>query len=332
MSGNVAREIPGDAERQPGRVDEQLLEVRQTELPPLVEELSNEYDRRIGDRDRFLWKWIHNLFDAFTLSCVPRDRLEDVKTTKTVLTMFVTVLDDVADRRGDRATFEQARHIPHARSAVDGDAEDVDREVVDFAEKLWKTFKQLLSAAPRYEEFEQLLQFDVREVLNAMEYAQVLNGNPEMANLNGTRHYGPHNMVMFPYADVDLMYSPRFDTTDLGELRGLIWELQQMARIGNWVTTWERELHEADYSAGVVVEAIERDLIEPTPDAEDVEPVEAIHTIKAHGIDRQFHREWSDRFEAVQEKDVDVESVDADAFIEGMRTVMEHHLASYGHK
>ena len=333
MSGNVARETAVAAGSVPTRRERCITRVEQTELPPLVAEIADEYERRIGDRDRFVWKWIHNLFDAFTLSCVPERNLESVKTTKTILTVFVTVLDDVADRHGDGATFEQARRIPHARAAVDRDAPGVDADVIGFAESLWDLFRSRLSAAPRFEEFDQLLSFDARSVLSAMEYAHVLNENPSMANLSGTRHYGPHNMVMFPYADVDLMYSPDFDARELGELRGLLWELQPMARIGNWLTTWERELREADVSAGVVVDAIERGLVDPETVAEAGDAAgDAIETIRNCGIDRRFRREWRARYAEVRNREIEMESVDADRLVEGMRTVMRHHLASYGRK
>lgn len=332
MSGNVAHERPVPAvsvERPADRIEE----VHRTTLPRLVAELAAEYDEVVADRDRFLWKWIYNLFDAFTLSCVPSASWTTVKTHKTVLTMFVTVLDDLADNRGDDATFEQARRIPFTPEAVDPDAADVDDSVVRFARRLWERFESGIEAAPRHAEFEEGLRFDLRSVVQAMDYARVLNGAPEMANLAGTRHYGPHNMVMFPYAGVDLMYSPSFEKAELGALRGLIWRLQPMARIGNWITTWEREVYEADYSAGVVVEAIERGVVEPSVDLRSVDTAaEQVRLIKETGIEREFRAEWRERFASVERGDYGLESVDAHRLIAGMRTVMDHHLASYGHK
>lgn len=331
MSGNVARtDAPDVSVEQPLEYEKR---VHQTDLPPLVRDLSAEYDAVVGDRDVFLWKWIHSLFDAFTLSCVPGEAWEEVKTSKTVLTMFVTVLDDLADNRGDGATFEQARRIPYTPDAVDPDAPNVDGDVVEFAETLWETFESRLADAPRYDEFASHLSFDMRSVMQAMDYARVLNETPEMANLNGTRHYGPHNMVMFPYAAVDLMHSPSFERDELGSLRRLIWDVQPMARIGNWVTTWERELHEADYSAGVVVDAIERGLVEPSVDPRETDTVaHDVRLIRETGIEREFHDEWNERYTEVSARDYDLESVDDERLLEGMKTVMEHHVASYGRK
>jgi hypothetical protein len=301
--------------------------VRKTELPQCVVELSDEYDRRVGDRDQFLWKWIHNLFDAFTLPCVPSIDLEEVKTTKTVFTMYITVLDDLADHFGDEATFEQARRLPHAPESVRYDAPRVDTDILRFAEKLWSRVKNRLTAAPCYEARRDVFEFDVRQALNAMDYARVLNDNREIANLDESRHHGPFNMVMFPYAGIDLMWTPDFDETELGQLRSLLMDLQKMARIGNWVTTWERELYEDDYTAGVVVEALERDLI-----TTDDDPERAIAAIRENGVVDRFEEEWESRYRDALGERYDIESFDVARLVRGMRTVMEHHVASYGQK
>lgn len=301
--------------------------VNQTELPPRVRELSDEYDRIVGDRDIFLWQWIHCLFDAFTLPCVSSDVMEEVKTTKTILTMYITVLDDLADHFGDRETFEQARRLPYAPESVQYHAPGVDTEILKFAETLWNEVNERITDAPCYEEQLDVFQFDLRQALNAMEYACVLNDNREIANLEESQHYGPFNMVMFPYAGIDIMWAPSFDRAELGQLRELLLELQGMARIGNWVTTWERELYEDDYTAGVVVDALDRGII-----TTDDEPDQAIEAIRAHRVAEQFEDEWQERYEAVSEREFDIESFEVGRLIRGMRTVMEFHVSSYGQK
>lgn len=325
MSGRATYHEPSS---QPGNNRVQCIrEVKGTELPSPVVELSEEYDRRVGERNEFLWKWIHNLFDAFTLPCVPSESWEKVKTTKTVFTMFITVLDDLADRPSGGETFEQARRIPYDTDAVNYDAPGVETEILEFAELLWNEVNTALTDAPCYNEHRDMLRFDLRQAINTMGYAQVLNGNREMANLAESRHYGPFNMVMFPYADIDLMWTPRFDRSELGELRHLLLDLQKMARIGNWVTTWERELFEDDYSAGVVVEALERDIISYEDD-----PETAIEAIQDNEIQEQFEAEWQSRYYEALSHDYGIESFEVNELIEGMRTVMEHHLASQGQK
>jgi hypothetical protein len=155
-----------------------------------------------------------------------------------------------------------------------------------------------------------------------------------MANLNGAKHYDSHNMVMFPYADIDIMYSPAFEPTDLGVLRELIWDLQRMARIGNWLTTWEREIDEGDYTAGIVVYALQNGLItlEELEDAGPEAKTTVADRIKTCQVETTFLAEWEHLHRKVQNRNLEAESVDLDAFVNGIETVMEHHQASEGYK
>jgi hypothetical protein len=299
-------------------------------LPEPVAALADDYDRLYGDRSRFLWQWIYSLFPEFTLSSVTKEHAADVRTGKTVLTMYVTVLDDLVEHHGDRRTFEEARRLARDTATVDQSRAAVDAEQFAFIERLWEVFKETVADAPRHDEFVGIFRYDMRQTLNAMDYSTVVNGNPSIANLSGARRYGAHNMVMFPYADVDLMYSPRFTMSDFGAVRDLLWDLQEMTRIGNWLTTWERELAEGDYTAGVVVMALQEGIV--TPDELRQSEDDAIEAIKNHGIEDRFRRRWRERYRSVRSREFDADSVDLDALVEGMKTVFEYHLASRGYK
>ncbi|MFC7096823.1 terpene synthase family protein [Halobaculum marinum] len=315
--------------------------IKAVTLPDAVLDAVEAYESVGGERDRFLWKWIYGLFPAFTLSSVPDEHMETARTTKTLFTVFITLLDDVAERDGDAETFERVRAaVRHAdgsgrRPTVGDDGErDGDDAVVEFATELWTDIRRRLATAPRYEEFEDVFRYDLRQSLNAMEYSRVLNDHLAMANLGGATHYDSHNMVMFPYADVDVMHSPDFDAGEFGVVRELIWDLQRMARIGNWLTTWEREVYEGDYTAGVVVYALRNGIVtreELAAACADGDST-AVDRIKARNVEEVFLAEWHHLRRKVDERGLAADSVDLDAFIEGMETVMDHHLASEGYK
>lgn len=307
--------------------------IQQTRLPERVAELVDEYDRVCGERDRFLWRWIYSLFPSFTLSSVDPDHAEHVRNQKMILTMYVTVLDDLIESEGDRETFEEARFLARPATTVDPDRAAVDDDYFGFIERLWTEFTDGLEDAPRAEEFDDVFYYDIQQTLNAMEYSAVVSDNPRIANLRSAERYDAHNMVMFPYADVDLMYSPTFDLEDYGTLRDLLWDLQEMARIGNWLTTWEREIYEEDYSAGIVVLALEEGIV--TPDelqGTEAQKDAAIARIKDRDVEQVFRDRWADRYCAVRDRDSDAKSVDLDALVDGMETVFEYHLESRGFK
>ncbi len=307
-----------------------LDRITRVDLPEPVATLADDYDQYFGERDRFLWQWIFSLFPKFTLQSVPEEHATHVHVQKTVLTMYVTVLDDLIETHADRRTFEQARRLPYDPTAVDPSAAAVDAEQFAFIERLWETFEDGVSGAPRHSEFVDVFEYDIRQTTNAMEYSGIVNENPCIANINGATNYGAHNMVMFPYADVDLMYSPDFELSEFGLLRDCLWDLQEMARIGNWVTTWEREVKEGDYTAGVVVLALQEGII--TPAELNQSETAAIEKIKDLDIEQRFKNRWADRYRALRTREYDTKSVDLDALIEGMETVFEYHLASRGYK
>jgi hypothetical protein len=314
--------------------DEYARTIDEVDLPSMVRKFADRYDRVVGHRDRFLWKWIHNLFDEFTLSSVPRDVLDDVREQKTLLTMFITTLDDLAERSDRSGSFDRSRWIPFEDDSDYQYGTEADRELIEFLCELWKSIETGIERAPRYAEFVDVFEYDLRQTINAMEYARVLNTNPAMANRTETDQYDAYNMSMFPYACVDLMYSPSFDRRDLGALRSLLCDLQQMARIGNWVTTWERELAEGDFSSGIVVCAIRRGVITAS-EAKGADPSTVdrlIDRIKSHGIESEFLREWEIRHKAVRKRTAELHSVDGEAIVDGLETVMNHHLASDGYK
>ncbi len=306
------------------------------ELPSTVLTFVDRYDRVIGERDRYLWKWIHNLFEEFTLPCVSTETLNDVYETKTLLTVFVTVLDDLAELSDDRSTFDLARHIPSGTAdvAASTDRPGVDTDTIDFLVDLWAEIEAALRESPRYGEFADVFEYDMRQTCNAMEYSRLLNQNASMANRTEAERYDAYNMAVFPYACIDLMHSPSFDRSELGALRSLLCELQQMARIGNWITTWERELAEGDISSGVVVCALRRGVILPEeldgPDRPSADQL--VDRIESHSIVSEFVREWEIRNKTVRKRTAEIRSVDCDGVVDGFQTVMNHHLASEGSK
>lgn len=310
-----------------------LETVDAVELPESVAAIADDYERTIGVRDRFLWKWIYALFPAFTLDCVDSAERDAVREGKTILTIFITTLDDVAERERDKATFEEARKRPMPHQTVDRTAPGVDAETLEFVCRVWSAFEERFATAPRYEAFADLFRYDLGKTLDAIDYSWLVCEHPEMANLEGAYRNGLHNMGMFPYADVDLAHSSGFEFKDLSALRRTIWDLERMARIGNWVSTWERELRDRDYSSGVLVAALDAGVVTPAEfDRPNVDPDELIERIRESGIESQFLGEWLALYTQARERSASAGSVDLDAFVRGMHTVMRYHLATKGCK
>ena len=120
-----------------------------------------------------------------------------------------------------------------------------------FTTSLWETFEERLKCSPCYTEYAPLLAYDHQQILNTMAYSSLVNRYPAVLNLQEHDMYTPHNMQMMSFATMDLMNSPRFDRAELGRLRGIMWHAQNMGRIGNLVSTWQREIRDRDFTSGV---------------------------------------------------------------------------------
>lgn len=306
-------------------------EIAELQLPTAVADLLREYDRQVGHRSDFLWQWLYAVFPRYRLSSVPARFHGEVREAKLVLTVYYTLLDDLADYYGDRETFEEARKLPLAGVEPDPDRAGVNADYLAVTESAWAVVEETLEAAPRVGEFRDPFAFDVQQTVTAMHYGLLANERPELVTVRGTDAYGEHNMAQFSYADVDLMYSPAFDTDDLRPLREVVWRAQRLARIANWVATWERELEVGDPTSGVVVGAVAEGVVtleelrDPTVSADAL-----ADRVRDHGIEAAYLEEWDRLYESLLEREYDVATVDLQDYVRGMKEMRDLYLANAG--
>ncbi|WP_137284793.1 terpene synthase family protein [Halorussus salinisoli] len=304
------------------------------ELPPEVQALIDEYDTFAGSRDSFLWKWVHRLTPHFTFSFVPDEHVTDVRTAKTLATVFITILDDFLEKDRDKETFDEAAKIPCSAYEMNAERAEVQTEQLRFARRVWDELRNVLDGAPRSEFYFPLFRFDTEQAVNAIEYSYLLGRYPELGNYQELTVHESHNVMMFAYSDIDLMYSPALPTDDLAQLRRLVWQAQMMARIGNWVATWEREIHETDFSSGPVVYALEEGLLtydelerlRDDPEYQD----EVVERLRDANVDAAFFDRWQSHYEELQRLSEDLSSVDASSYVEGMETVLRYFIWGKG--
>ena len=335
MSTNAVTEagVPFDTIETHSLSENDPMEAVQTvSLPPVVSEFADAYDEQVGDRDPFLWRWIYSLFPSFELASVSDEYVSDLRIQKTLLTIYVTVVDDLVENHGDEATFEEARQIPFDASRVRIDRPDVNGEVLGYLADLWIELDKRMRDAPHYEDFADLFQYDLRQTLNAVSFGQAFTENPAIANRTGYFRYASHNMCMFPYSDLDLMHAPEFDQNQLGTLRATLWDVQELARIGNDLTTWEREIGENDFASGIVVQALEEGVVSVSDLERPVDGDALIQRIRGAGIEDEFADEWVDQYQSALDRAERTNSVDVVALVTGMKTVFQYHLASRGKK
>jgi hypothetical protein len=306
--------------------------ISEQSLPRDLDPLVDQYRAATADRDELLWKWLWHVFPRFRLSSVPDRHADDARRAKFYLSLYMTVLDDVSERHTDRATFQVGRTLPFEETATAAD-DAVDAATIDLLRSAHERLDACLADAPRGDRFRELFEFDLRESLNTMDYNRLVNQGPQLANASGIDRYDTHNMLLYLYVDVDLAFSPGFDAADLATLRELTWDAQTLVRIGNWVSTWERELREDDYTSKVVVRAIEEGVVSCAELRSDaVADDELIRRIKDTAIEHDLLCRWNRLYRELRGTDHDLATVDVDGFLDGLRYLLEVDVKLRGHK
>lgn len=316
---------------------EELFEAaRAVDLPDDVAEIVTD-DGVLGDRELFTWKWIYYIFgDLLTLPCVPDEHVQTAREAKFLVGTYITLMDDLAEKHGDGETFWELAKVAYPGSSPDWDRDEIRSDYADSVRRVWGALEERLTAAPRYEAVQNAFRFDLRSALQAMDFARLSGDHAGFANRVETWQYETEAIGMYATVGTDVMFAPSFDPDEYGAFRELVHELQRLWRLGNWVITWKREIHEHDFSAGVIVEALDQGVVsEALLDrlvAGEADPDYVIELIDSSDIPEQFVWDWKRRRDELREREFAVESFDPDAMIDDMERLMQSHLATEGHR
>jgi transketolase C-terminal domain/subunit len=301
---------------------------------PLSPELKGWVQRyaSVGDRDPFLWNWCLKGVELTCLPCVDPQLRDLNNDTKVIGVMFDVLLDDVADHAKDTTFLEKLLAIPSDGARLELDSLSPEqRRYAEFAAAVWQAIVDRARSYPRYAEFQELLLFDYLQLLNAMRSSSLINLAPHALNLAEHDLYLPHNMHMMVSGTLDLMCSPNLDRDELGRVRSLLWRPQCMGRVGNLITTWERELTERDFSSGVFAQAAEEGYVTPE-ELLNGDRGELKRRICEHGCEEFFLARWRQYRQRIRSLAGQIRSFDVTEFLHGLERLLQIHLGSRGLK
>lgn len=286
---------------------------------------------RIGKRGSYIWKWCLHGVELTTLSCVPPALRADLCDTKVMSGMLNVVIDDIADCKVHESLLAELFKLTYnGRPRLRGFTAS-ERRYGQLACDLWSTFWGRVKRYPCYDPYAALLQFDLAQLFNTVRYSHLVNSNPYILNVVEHDDYSPQGMGLVSFAMVDLMCSPDFSVTDLGRVREAMWHAQWMARIGNLVTTWQREVKDRDYTSGVFAHAVaNRDITIEELLSSEPEQIEA--AIERGGHERYFLGRWQQHRRHVERLIPHVKSVDVRAMLRGLERLLQTELVSRGKK
>lgn len=310
-----------------------LEQISSYKLSPIVETFADQYGQLFGKRSGFLWKWLGVVYkeSGVTLSTVDPEYIDSITDTKILFTMLFSLLDDTSEYYKDEKLMENMLDIITYSPKVKNIEKN---KKLIFLKKLWNHFQKEIKNLPRYEEFKDMIRYDINQIVNSVRFSYITNQKPEFMNLQEMEFYGSFNMIVYILNGIDLMASPNFDKKDLPHLRTVFWNAQQMARIGNWLSTWKREIKEEDVSSGVFAYALSNNIlsIDELKKLNSLDEKYIIEKIENSGMLEYFEKNWIKSYENIKNNKDKIKSVDINQYMNGLENLIKLHLASEGLK
>lgn len=305
-------------------------QILEREFSPTVAAWIRDY-AEVGERSLYLWRWCLHGVGLTTLPCVSEELREHACDTKFLSGMLNVLLDDVSDRKRNGDLLDELLKVTGGCAADFRRFSPADRQYAELTSRLWNEFWERVGGYPHYAAYKDLLQYDLTQLFNTVRYSHLINDNLFLLNLIEHDNYSPQGMGLMSFSTVDLMCSDRFPRHELAALREAVWHAQWMARIGNLITTWQREIGDGDYSSGVFARAVgRRDLTIEQLRSGKSDEIEA--GVRRGEHETHFLRRWNYHRERLRAMRPCIQTFDLNLVVEGLERLLLTELGSRGRK
>ncbi len=247
----------------PERIKKELAEIQAVELPEELQKWVKEYEK-VGDRDQSFWKLIYLFNKKITSIPFNENQKKSVLKTKFLLSLFIILLDDVADESKNASLLGYLLEIPSKKTSFAPHSLNKKESIYfNLANRAWIEITKAIKGYPLYKELKEIFFFDIKQIMNAMDYSFLINKFPFIANATESWAYPAHSSQGIINCTIELMCFPKVEWSELGKIREAFWYAQQIARLANCINTWEKELVKKDFSGSVIQYAIATKTITP---------------------------------------------------------------------
>ncbi len=195
-------------------------------------------------------------YQLVTLSCVPATQRAELLIAKVCLGIFITLMDDFADRPDMQNTlllenlYEQRFITTKKNTYFDIDASELhafDKKTLQFGQFIFEKLKNNLVKTTHYDQYKTILDFDLQQIYNCNRYFQLASCYPTILNKYEVTYLSAFNMGMVMAGHIDLLASPNFNAAEMSIIREFLHHAQRFGKLCNNEATFTRELRENDY-------------------------------------------------------------------------------------
>lgn len=221
----------------------------------MLRETLAEYRQVIPYRSDLLFtEFLPRGYTMTTLSCVPDEHFHRVLFIKSVLGMFITLLDDFADNPElrNKELLNKLYRVPFDDEFIKPEScTETERKICDLALSLRSKMRSSIRFLPNFLSYYDVFKFDFEQVTRANQYSELMTDYPHIINPAECVQFGPYNMGMVLAGMIDLMSCPN-RSNPLGILRQAFIIGQRHARLSNVITTMGRERSERDCTNEII--------------------------------------------------------------------------------
>lgn len=200
-------------------------------------------------RTLYFWQWIKYAFEL-TTHCITEER-DEIIHLKMKTAIFFYALDDICDELKDEKLLK----------SIISEVENKTGNYSNLLLKLWDDLQIAYQNTPNYNKVKSELNIAYQAIFNSFFWIQK-SGNILTTKIDldvYLEKVSPTNCVYLA-AIIELLFDS--DLTNVKIVKEVALETQKMAQIGNWISTWQREVKQGDYSSGILIYLINNKYIE----------------------------------------------------------------------
>lgn len=253
-----------------------------------LENMESSYSTIFAHRTRYLWAWIETAFQLTSLK-IPNEYSLLAHSLKCRIIFLAILLDDICDvEQSEKQLYMGLSILTGFVPSKDGDT------LYLLIYDLWVSISHDIENTPNYN----LLCQDIRQACKKLSDSFVYGLSALKRLLAGEKiwHFYlniiPHSNCIYLAGLIDLLYTPLLSSIDLGVAKHLLENTQKMAQIGNWLSTYEREVKQNDFSSGVIIFGLEKGWLNYNQIQQPINVESVMIAIKKSSADNSLLNMW----------------------------------------